>query len=107
MSADVFALNTRDDTWGLVINEAMAMGLPIVTTRRCYAAMAMFSAKQRDRIVEVDDYKELNKNIFELLDSEELRREIGEDNIRVSRNYTIEAMGRIVYKQFSSIGERS
>ena len=37
-AADLFVLPTREDIWGLVINEAMAVGLPVVSTDMCVAA---------------------------------------------------------------------
>ena len=39
IAADVFCLQTRGDVWGLVVNEAMAYGLPIITTDKCVAGM--------------------------------------------------------------------
>ena len=38
-ASDVFAFFTREDIWGLVVNEAMANGLPVISTNRCIAAM--------------------------------------------------------------------
>lgn len=34
-AADIYVLPTREDIWGLVINEAMAYGLPVITTTNC------------------------------------------------------------------------
>lgn len=41
MAADLFVLPTRTDIWGLVINEAMANGLPVITTDRCVAGIEL------------------------------------------------------------------
>ena len=37
--ADVFVLATRNDGWGMVVPEAMAAGLPVVTTPECGAGL--------------------------------------------------------------------
>lgn len=39
--SDIFVLPTREDIWGLVINEAMAYGLPVVTTDNCIAGLEL------------------------------------------------------------------
>lgn len=43
--ADIFVLPTREDIWGLVINEAMACGLPVVTTDNCVAGLELVDEK--------------------------------------------------------------
>ena len=53
-AADIFALPTREDIWGLVINEAMAAGLPVITTDRCAAGVEMVTSECGD-IVPADD----------------------------------------------------
>ncbi|NVY96195.1 glycosyltransferase family 4 protein [Lactobacillus sp. DCY120] len=40
-AVDVFVLATRYDIWGLVINEALANGLPVITTDRCGAGLEL------------------------------------------------------------------
>lgn len=52
--ADLFVLPTREDIWGLVINEAMAYGLPVVTTDNCVAGLELVDDKN-GAIIPVED----------------------------------------------------
>lgn len=58
-AADVFAHPTREDIWGLVINEAMANGIPVVTTDRCIAGLEMVTSEDIGRIVSAESAEEL------------------------------------------------
>lgn len=58
-AANVFVHPTREDIWGLVVNEAMAKGLPVVTTNQCIAGMEMIEENINGKIVPVDDEKAL------------------------------------------------
>lgn len=44
-AADLFVFPTREDIWGLVVNEAMAYGLPILTTNHCAAGLELVDEK--------------------------------------------------------------
>lgn len=44
-ASDLFVLPTREDIWGLVINEAMACGLPVITTDKCVAGLELVDGK--------------------------------------------------------------
>lgn len=90
-AADLFVLPTREDIWGLVINEAMAAGLPVITTQRCVAGVEMLDAEY---LVPVEDEQLLAEKITSLLDNEEKLSKAAEDNLRKSREYTIENMAK-------------
>lgn len=40
-ATDFFILPTREDIWGLVVNEALACGLPVITTDKCNAGIEL------------------------------------------------------------------
>lgn len=92
-AADLFVLPTREDIWGLVINEAMAYGLPVITTERCNAGLEMLD-HQEVTIVGAGDAKCLSGSILQLLGNTALRQEIGHRNLAYSQQHCIEQMAR-------------
>ena len=98
IAADIFVLPTRCDTWGLVVNEAMAYGLPIVCTDRCVAADALIDHGEGGLIVHVDDVKALREAMIRLLSDGDLRADMGTLNHSRIQDNTLEQMGLVVSK---------
>lgn len=90
--ADVFVLPTRGDVWGLVINEAMGFGLPIITTEKCIAGLELIEDGVNGYIIPVNNHNILAETINELLYSENLINHIPKNNLMKIRNYTIKKM---------------
>ena len=88
-AADLFCLPTREDIWGLVINEAMACGLPVVTTTRCAAGKELLS---KGILVEPNNSIALANAIRSCIYDETKRDKIAEENLCIIRQYTIEKM---------------
>ena len=100
-AADIFVLPTREDIWGLVINEAMAYGLPVITTNKCVAGMELIADK--DCLVDVDNPEQL-KNIIETIVYDDNRREeIAVENLKKIKGYTVEKMAEAHIKVFESL----
>lgn len=91
-AADVFVLMTIGDIWGLVINEAMACGLPVITTDRCIAGLEMIQNDENGYIVPVGDEKALAVRVKYILDNEEIRKKFSENNLQKIEYWTIENM---------------
>ncbi len=91
-AADLFVLPTREDIWGLVINEAMAAGLPVITTDKCVAGVEMLDAEY---LVPVEDAKTLAAKSEALLNNDKQLQQAAEMNLARSREYTIENMAKI------------
>lgn len=98
-AADLFALPTQTDVWGLVINEAMAQGLPVVTTDRCVAGVELIRDGINGYIVPVDDNGALTEAIRKVLMGDS--RKMGENALETIRPYTIENMAKAHVAIFS------
>lgn len=98
-AADLFALPTRTDVWGLVINEAMAQGLPIVTTDRCVAGLELIESGKNGSIVPVDDQDALTEAIRTILHND--CASMGAAALKTIRPYTIENMAKAHVEIFS------
>lgn len=88
-ASDIFVLPTREDVWGLVINEAMACGLPIITTNRCIAGQEMLSGKN-GAIYDFDNINELSMVLDKYIEDRELRINQGKENIIKMQGNTME-----------------
>ena len=101
-SADLFVLPTREDIWGLVINEALAYGLPIITTDRCVAGLELIEDGVNGYVVPVGDAEALAEKIKAVLASD--REAMGKAALEKVRPYTLENMAKTHAKIFE--GER-
>jgi len=57
--ADVFVFPTHTDPWGLVVNEAMACGLPIIASQAAGCVVDLVANGRNGRIVSVGNVQEL------------------------------------------------
>lgn len=89
-AADIFVHPTRLDIWGLVVNEATAYGLPVITTTKCIAGLEMLSDKQM--LIDPENVDALSNTINLLLSDDELRIKMSRDNLKTASEYTIEKM---------------
>lgn len=91
-ASDLFAFATRYDIWGLVINEAMAYGLPIVSTDKCVAALQMNHYNDNIKIVPSEDVDALYLAIKEVLEDDTLRSRYMENVRSTIQSFTFEEM---------------
>lgn len=93
-AADLFVLPTREDIWGLVINEAMGCGLPVITTDRCIAGTELIDNGQNGYIVPVNDVDELREKIPFILNNTNIKKYMSEQSLKKIRQYTFVNMAK-------------
>lgn len=89
-AADIFVLMTVYDVWGLVVNEAMANGLPVITTDMCVAGLDLINNGGNGYIVPVGDDKALEQRIYDTSGNPENLAAMSANALETIRPYTIE-----------------
>lgn len=102
-AADLFVLPTREDIWGLVINEAMGYGLPVITTTRCIAGLELIKNGENGYIVPVEDSETLAERCQTIFTDDLLRKKMSEKNLEKIQEYTIENMADRYLQIFKKI----
>lgn len=106
--ADLFVLPTRGDSWGLVINEAMGYGLPVVTTDRCVAGLELVEDNRNGFLIPVGRVTILAQKIKQILEQGDLRDSMAQYSLQKIKGYTIEAMAARhieVFMEFKELKE--
>lgn len=92
VAADVFTLpSSHDETWGLVVGEAMNFSLPIVTTDKVGCAADLVRPGWNGSIVRHDDVASYAVELKALVADEERRRLFGSRSRAIVADYSVES----------------
>ena len=77
INTDMFLFQTGCDIWGLVLNEAMASGLPCVVSPNAGAAIDLIKENENGVILDFSHYEKAAQKLNSLLDDETLLLKLG------------------------------
>jgi len=89
--AEALVLPTHSDPWGLVVNEAMACGLPIIVSSVAGCAADLVEDGWNGYVVPPREAERLSTAINALLQNSELRQQMSARSTERIRNYSPEA----------------
>jgi glycosyltransferase involved in cell wall biosynthesis len=90
VTADVFALLSRHEPWGVVVNEAAACGLPLVLSDRVGAARDLLRDGENGFLVPADDAVAAADALRRLAQDPELRRRMGARSRELAQGFGYE-----------------
>lgn len=93
--ADCFVFPTRGDVWGLVVNEAMSQGLPVITTDQCVAGLELIQESINGFVIPSNDSSALAEKILYFNNNSEEAFWMGEHCLEKIKEYTIENMAEV------------
>jgi glycosyltransferase involved in cell wall biosynthesis len=87
---DVFVLPSHNETWGLIVNEVMNAGRPIVVTEQVGCQPDLVHDGFNGFVYPAFDVDALSGCLRRLLDDPALRATMGENSLRVIQQYSFE-----------------
>jgi len=92
IAADLFVLPTLLDTWGLVILEAMACGLPVITTNTCVAGLELIEDSVNGFLMNPNDIIQLEAHINTMMMNPKMIDQMQTNNLEKIKYQTFESM---------------
>jgi glycosyltransferase involved in cell wall biosynthesis len=87
--AGAFVLPSREEPWGVVVEEAAAAGLPLICSDACGSAVHLLKDRYNGFLVQSDRADHLARRLVTIsMLSDEDRREMGARSHELSKQYT-------------------
>jgi glycosyltransferase involved in cell wall biosynthesis len=88
-AADLLVLPSEFEPWGMVVNEAMCCGLPVVVSDKVGAAADLVTDGVNGFIYPAGDVSALGDRVLRLVKDEQLRREMAKESIRQITEWSV------------------
>jgi len=85
-AADVFVLPSENEPWGLVVNEVMCAGLPVIATEEIGSVADLVTHGRNGFLYQAGDIKALTNHLQTVIQDDELRQKMGKASLdRISQ----------------------
>lgn len=88
---DVFVLPSNTEPWGLVMNEAMNAGRPVIATTEVGSAHDLVRDGENGFIIEPGDIDALSNHLLTLFSDSDLRTRMGAKSLELIENWNFDA----------------
>ena len=87
-AADALVLPSLHETWGLVVNEAMHFGLPVIVSDRVCCLADLLENRETGLVFRSDDAGDLARALHQIMENDHLRQQFSRNVRRVIQEYT-------------------
>ena len=95
-ASDVFVLPSRDEHWGLVVNEAMTCGLPVIVSDACGCVDDLIVTGRNGVVFPVENAVNLAETMTQLSLNESLRISMGRESESMIQPWTIDRQAETI-----------
>ena len=107
LAADIFVLSSDIETWGLVVNEAMCFGLPIITSDRVGSSADLVRDQYNGYVYRTGDVTGLAERLRGLVHDAPLRRKMGEHSKKLISLWGVEQTAAGIIRAVSEVVAKS
>lgn len=100
-AADALIMCSRGDVWGLVINEALSFGLPVISSDMCMAALHFASDNENPIICSLNETSEYAKAMNKLYFDHEYKQQLESCAFKQIEGYSYENSADDIIKTLS------
>ena len=93
-ASDVFIHPTSYDVWGLVVNEAMAKGLPVIVSDTCVAGLELIQEGENGYLFPMGQESIAIEKLLKVLSDDNLKQAMSAGCLKTIKDYTIENMAK-------------
>ena len=101
--ADVFVLPSRHDGWGVVVNQAIGSGLPVIATNAVGAAVELVENGKNGFVVPSHEVDALHQSIVALASSATLRQQFSSRSLEIAQAYSPSQGAQKMYRFLNSL----
>ena len=105
-ASDIFVLPAENEPWGLIVNEVMCAGLPVVVAGEVGCVPDLVHDGENGYLMRAGDVASLADALRRMLSSDALRREMGRKSLATIRSWSYERCRQGVRAAAAAVHER-
>jgi glycosyltransferase involved in cell wall biosynthesis len=103
--SDVLVLPSYSEPWGLVVNEAMACGLPVIVSEKCGCAIDLVKNGQNGFTFSPNDKEQLIQILLKFMNQEVDLKRMGTVSEEIIQEYSPENVAKEMYEGYKKLNQ--
>lgn len=101
--ADVLVLPSYSEPWGLVVNEAMACGMPVMVSEKCGCAIDLVKEGVNGFTFDPTNIEAIKQGLLKIMNPNLDLNEFGQQSIHIINDYSSENVAKEMFEGFKKI----